>query len=153
MSPNFLRLAPIARLKIRMPFPRLGVRGLVIGPKGQILLVRHTYIAGWYLPGGGIGKGESAETALARELVEEANIEIFGRPELHGLFFNPKGSPRDHVACYVVREFRQIAPHVPDFEIAEAGFFAPDDLPKETTRATRARIEEVMKGLPPAGAW
>jgi 8-oxo-dGTP pyrophosphatase MutT (NUDIX family) len=153
MPLNFLRLAALARLKNRMPFPKLGVRGLVIGPNGEILLVRHTYIAGWYLPGGGVEKGESSEISLARELAEEANIEIIGRPQLHGLFFNPKGSSRDHVACYIVREFRQIGPHRPTFEIAEATFFAPGALPGDTTRATRARIDEIIKGSPAASVW
>ena len=136
-----------------MPFPRLGVRGLVIDPNGEVLLVRHTYIGGWYLPGGGVERGESAESSLARELAEEANVEIAERPQLHGLFFNPKASPRDHVACYVIRKFRQSAPHVPNFEIAEARFFAASSLPAETTRATRARIEEVLGGLAVAPTW
>jgi 8-oxo-dGTP pyrophosphatase MutT (NUDIX family) len=153
MPLNFSRLSSLAKLKNRLPFPKLGVRGLVIGQNGEILLVRHTYIAGWYLPGGGVEKGESSEISLVRELAEEANIEVIGRPQLHGLFFNPKGSSRDHVACYIVREFRQTRPYRSNFEIAEAKFFAPDALPKETTRATRTRIEEVIKGSPAASIW
>ncbi|MGO9007438.1 MAG: NUDIX domain-containing protein [Beijerinckiaceae bacterium] len=153
MPLHFSELLSLPSLKRLMPFPRLGVRGLVIDPDGEVLLVRHTYIGGWYLPGGGVEKGESAEASLARELAEEANVEIAERPQLHGLFFNPKASPRDHVACYVVRKFRQSAPHVPDFEIAEARFFAASSLPDETTRATRARIEEVFCGLAVAETW
>lgn len=147
------RFLPFAKLKRLLPSPTLGVRGLVIDAQGKVLLVRHTYVAGWYLPGGGVEKSETAEASLARELAEEANVEIVGRPYLHGLFFNPKTSPRDHVACYVIREFRQSAPHVPDFEIAEAKFFAIDALPVETTRATRDRIDEVLSGRAPAQTW
>jgi ADP-ribose pyrophosphatase YjhB (NUDIX family) len=147
------RIDAITQLKKLLPLPKLGVRGLVIAPQGEILLVRHTYVAGWYLPGGGVEKGESTEASLARELVEEANVEMTGRPQLHGLFFNPKASPRDHVACYIVRDFRQSAPHVPNFEIAEARFFAPDALPIDATRATRARIAEVVGGHAAAETW
>jgi ADP-ribose pyrophosphatase YjhB (NUDIX family) len=153
MSNSLLRRLSFVRLKNRLPFPRLGVRGLVIDAEGAVLLVRHTYVAGWYLPGGGVAKGETAEAALARELAEEANIDVLERPRLHGLFLNAKASPRDHVACYVVRQFRQSAPLTPNFEIAEARFFAIASLPAETTRATRARIKEVAEGRAAAEIW
>ena len=31
----------------------LGVRALVIDPDGRIFLVKHSYVSGWHLPGGG----------------------------------------------------------------------------------------------------
>jgi ADP-ribose pyrophosphatase YjhB (NUDIX family) len=143
----------LSQLRKLLPFPRLGVRGLVIAATGEILLVRHTYVDGWYLPGGGVDKGEAAESAMCRELMEEASIEVLERPRLHGLFLNSNASPRDHVACYVIRAFRQIAPHVPDLEIAEARFFAADALPVEATRATLARIGEVLSNQSAAETW
>src|SRR5712691_7693437 len=66
----------------------LGVRALVIDGQGRIFLVKHSYISGWYLPGGGVETGETLRQALARELMEEGNIELTGPPELHGIFFN-----------------------------------------------------------------
>ena len=38
-------------------------------------------------------------------------------------------------------------------EIVAHGFFAPDALPAETTRATRERIAEVLSGRKPAELW
>ena len=32
----------------------LGVRAVVIDDAGRVFLVRHTYVAGWHLPGGGV---------------------------------------------------------------------------------------------------
>ena len=57
------------------------------------------------------------------------------------------------MALYVTRAFRQIAPHRPDREIAEAGFFSLDALPETTTRGTRARIAEVLQGAAPSAYW
>ncbi|HEY1735134.1 MAG TPA: NUDIX domain-containing protein [Methylovirgula sp.] len=148
------RLAAQTRL-LAKPL-RLGVRGLVIDrrPGGdQVLLVRHTYVAGWYLPGGGVDPGESALGALARELVEETGVELRGAPKLHGVFFNPIESRRDHVVFYVIEEFHCRPAHPPDLEIAEARFFPIDALPAETTRATRARIDEVLRGAPVSELW
>ena len=131
----------------------LGVRAVVIDHSGKVFLVMHSYVPGWHLPGGGVEIGETAGEALARELREEGNIELLDRPPLFAVYFNQRISRRDHVALYVVRAFRQDAPPRPNYEIVAHGFFAPDALPAETTRATRERIAEVLNGRKPAELW
>jgi 8-oxo-dGTP pyrophosphatase MutT (NUDIX family) len=131
----------------------LGVRGLVLDADSRVFLIKHTYTAGWQLPGGGVEAGETLLEALKRELREEGNIELTGPPKLHGVFFHPRYSVRDHVTVYVVREFRQPSPPVPDNEIAEHGFFALDALPHDTTSGTRARIAEALHGQPLTERW
>lgn len=129
----------------------LGVRGVVFDAENQVFLIRHTYVPGWYLPGGAVKPGESAVMALARELEEEGNLLLSGAPQLHGLFYDARG--HGHVACYIVRDFRQSAPHKGDLEIAESGFFPIDQLPASTSRATRARLDEVLQGTPIPQVW
>lgn len=131
----------------------IGVRALVLDGEGRVFLVRHSYIAGWHLPGGGVETGETFLAALERELREEGNIEVSEPPVLHAIYFNRRVSKRDHVVLYVVRAFRQIAPPEPNSEIIAHGFFAPQELPADTSRGTRERIAEVLTGRMPAEIW
>ena len=52
----------------------IGVRALVFDGEGRVFLVKHTYVAGWHMPGGGVETGETLVAALDRELREEGNI-------------------------------------------------------------------------------
>jgi ADP-ribose pyrophosphatase YjhB (NUDIX family) len=131
----------------------LGVRALVIDEAGRIFLVKHSYVSGWHLPGGGVEAGETLAQAVARELREEGNIDVTEPPQLCGVFFNDRDSRRDHVALFVVRAFRQSAAPIPDHEIVAHGFFAVDELPNDTTAGTRARIVEVLGGAPVSERW
>ena len=131
----------------------LGARAMVIDGTGRIFLVQHSYVVGWQFPGGGVETGETILVALARELAEEGNITITAPPLLHGIYFNKRVSRRDHVAFYIVRDFRQDGPPVPNQEIIAHGFFALDALPEGTTRATHARIAEVFDGVAVSELW
>lgn len=131
----------------------LGVRGVVLDGDDRVFLVRHSYVSGWHLPGGGVEVGETFLEALRRELVEEGRIELTEEPVLHGLFFNGHVSRRDHVAVYVVRQFRQDRLPEPNREIVECGFYHPRELPPGTTGGTRQRIAEVLEGAARIATW
>src|SRR5574340_403305 len=131
----------------------LGARAMVIDGQGRIFLVKHSYISGWHLPGGGVETGETMLEALTRELAEEGNIALKATPRLHAIYFNKRVSRRDHVALYIVRDFHQSEPPVPTREIVEHGFFPSDALPEDTSRATRARIAEVFGGAAVSELW
>jgi 8-oxo-dGTP pyrophosphatase MutT (NUDIX family) len=131
----------------------LGVRAAVLDHAGHVFLIRHTYVPGWHLPGGGVEAGETALAALKRELLEEACIELAAEPPLHGIYFNTRASRRDHVLLYVVRDFRTIGTKTPDREIAEAGVFPLHALPEGVTPATRCRLAEIASSAPPPSTW
>lgn len=131
----------------------LGVRAVVLDRGDRVFLVKHSYVSGWHLPGGGVEAGETFRDALRRELAEEGRIELTGEPPLHGLFFNSHVSRRDHVAVYVVRQFRQDRLPEANHEIVACGFFDATALPVETTEGTRLRIAEVLEGRVPIATW
>jgi 8-oxo-dGTP pyrophosphatase MutT (NUDIX family) len=131
----------------------LGVRALVLDESGRVFLVKHSYVSGWHLPGGGVEPGETVLESLVRELREEGNIELTDAPSFHGLYFNGRVSDRDHVALFVVKAFHQSAPPKPGHEIIAHGFFALDALPNDTSAATRARIAEALLGAPARDRW
>lgn len=137
--------------RIRRPVT-LGVRAIVGDGQSRVLLVRHTYVPGWYLPGGAVDAHESVGDALAREILEEANVRITGAPRLIAIFFNRRGR-NDHVVLFEVLAFEQISAKTPDREIAEARFFPLDDLPAGTTPATRARLDEYLNKASIAPEW
>ena len=131
----------------------LGVRAVVLDADSKVFLVKHSYVSGWYLPGGGVDFGETMEQAMRRELKEEGEIDLTGEAVLHGIFLNSHISRRDHVAVYVVRHFRQDRLPAPNHEIIECGFFDTAALPEEATPGTRLRIAEVLHGKPLIATW
>ena len=131
----------------------LGVRGMVIDGQGRIFLVKHSYVSGWHLPGGGVETGETLMTALARELLEEGRIELTGAAASARRLFQPPcvaARPRGAVRGARVPAGEGAGAN---HEIIAHGFFAADALPDGTTPATRARIAEVLEGVAASERW
>ncbi|MFN0219693.1 MAG: NUDIX domain-containing protein [Hyphomicrobium sp.] len=131
----------------------MGAQGCVLDGADRVLLVRHSYRPGWHFPGGGVEKQEAVEQALARELLEEVGVSMTKRPVLFGIFAHHPVFPSDHIALYVIREWRQPEPPAPNREIAEHGFFAAEALPANVDRSTAARIVEILEGRQPPEIW
>lgn len=133
----------------------LGVRGIALDDEGRVCLVRHTYVEGWYLPGGGVEPGETMAGAMIREFREETGIRIANEASLrlHGLFLNRLHGGRDHVAVFVAGPSVPGGGKRPDREIAECRYFSLDALPPGTTRGTRARLGEFTMGAVSGGEW
>ncbi len=130
----------------------LGVRAACFDDEGRIFLVRHTYVSGWHMPGGGVERGETGLQALHKEIREEGNLVATSVPQLVHVYFNNRTSDRDHVLFYRL-SVRQTAVKVPDREIAESGFFPLDALPDGTTPATRRRLADLTGDALPDDYW
>ena len=130
----------------------LGVRGVATDSEGRVLLVRHTYLHGWWLPGGGVDKGETTQAAVVRELREEAGLIARSEPRLISVHSNERFFPGDHVLVFAIDAF-DMTERTSHGEIAEIGWFRPDALPEDTTRATRDRLAEIFGGAAPDPNW
>ena len=130
-----------------------GVRVLLV-KEGRVLLVRHTYRSGWHMPGGGIKRGETVETAARREVREETGAEM-GKVKLAGIFSNLGSRSSGHDILFSCEEF--IVTGKPDHEIAEARSFALEELPADVPHSQRRKIEEYLRGVissnPISGRW
>ena len=47
----------------------LGVRAVVLDEENRVFLVKHSYVSGWHLPGGGVETGETFRDALQLSLI------------------------------------------------------------------------------------
>jgi 8-oxo-dGTP pyrophosphatase MutT (NUDIX family) len=129
----------------------LGVRLLAV-QDGTVLLVRHTYQSQWYLPGGGVKRGETLEQAIRREAAEEVGATL-DAVRLLGVYTNFYEYKSDHVVVFVCDDFTVMGKD--NHEIERFGFFAFDDLPPNTSPGSRKRIAEYRNHatVPIVGMW
>lgn len=143
---------PLFRAWFRLRRPMtLGVRGIAFDAQGRVMLVRHTYMAGWHLPGGGVERDETCEAAMRKEFAEEAGLAVEGPLTLHGVFLN-RNFRGDHVLLYRAHAWAPCAANSAG-EIAERGFFSPDALPEGARPHVHARLAEHLGGAPPSPYW
>jgi 8-oxo-dGTP pyrophosphatase MutT (NUDIX family) len=153
IRPGFAAYESVAKVMRRARWPlTIGVRTIVRDEQGRVLLVRHTYAPGWHFPGGGVNKRETAIDAAAREVREEAQIELTAPPKLVGIYLNLLQIKSDHILLYEAGPWRRVDEKPPNMEIAEAKFFAEKELPSDTTGGTLRRLAE-LKGAPLDKMW
>jgi ADP-ribose pyrophosphatase YjhB (NUDIX family) len=144
-----------ARLVWRVTKPRtIGVRAVLLDGAGRVALVRHTYTDAWYLPGGGVKKGEGIAAALVRELAEEVAVTDVVIERVLGVYHSRAEGKDDHIVIFVARAPAGAALRRADaMEIERAEWFALDALPDGTSPATARRIAEYWEGVTGSGAW
>ena len=132
-------------LKISWFFTRpvtVGVRVMMVRD-GQVVLVRHTYQDAWFMPGGGVKRGESLEQAARREAREECGAKL-GALRLVGAFSQFDDYKSDHLALFFCTDFTMTGKG--DFEIERTEMFPLDQLPDDISSGVKRRIEEYRRG-------
>ena len=117
--------------------PMRGVRGIVLTAEGRVVLVRHSYTNGWYLPSGGVKRGEMPEDAIRRELAEEIGLRS-GDVSQVGQSGDLLGRRPHQLTTFIVRD----AVYRPrwNLEIEEVAAFALDALPDDVSPGSRRAI-------------
>ena len=103
----------------------VGVTGIILNEKKEILLFKHTYRPHqWSLPGGYLKSGEHPREALEREIKEESGLVV---------------SVDDSLKTRTDRETARLdlcytgiligGDFIPTHEVSEYGFFTQDNLP------------------------
>lgn len=129
----------------------LGARAIVIDSENKILLVKHTYQPHWYIPGGGVKKGEPVKVALLRELQEEVGLTVLDEPELFGIYHHTYLGVNDYPVIYIVRKFTISQNYSP--EIEKMDWFDYKNLPQMTSPGTLRRLNEYFSKTACSDKW
>ncbi len=122
-----------------------GVRVLLVH-QDKVVLIQHWYNPLIVMPGGGVHKHETFEQAAIREIKEEIGISIEQLDYLLGIYENKKEGKNDLIHCFVVElsEMINFSKNKFNFEISDIKWVQINELPTQTSRATRDRIKEYL---------
>ena len=103
----------------------VGVTGIILNEKNEVLLFKHTYRQhAWSLPGGYLKAGEHPAEALEREIKEESGL-IVSVDKSMKTRTDRSGSRLDmcYTGVFIGGDFS------PSHEVSEYGFFLQDKMP------------------------
>jgi 8-oxo-dGTP pyrophosphatase MutT (NUDIX family) len=101
---------------------------VMIWSRGEVLLVRNSYVPYYSAPGGFVKSGEDARDAARRELIEEVGLDV--QPEALSLALELTHVweyKRDHVKIYELSLDERPVVHVDHREVVEALWVSPED--------------------------
>lgn len=127
----------------------VGSRAIITDGTNRILLVRAKDDGLFYIPGGGVKKGESMEQAAIREIKEECCVEV-NDLKILSVYSNFIEHKNDHIALFF--GITNAIPR-PNGEISEAKFFSADSLPSNISKGSARRIKEYAENKFTCGLW
>lgn len=128
--------------------PVVGVVAIAHTKDGRLVLIRRRDTGKWALPGGTVEWGETLAQCLARELREEAGVEVVELGELCGVYSRPERDFRFHAITVVVKVRVTPPVHSPKnpLEILEVGMFAPDEVPTPLSHDMDDMLKNTIAG-------
>lgn len=129
---------------------RLGVCAIIVNEQGEILLVKHTYSDGWFLPGGAARSGENLLDAIRRELAEELSLELDSPLGVHGIFFHERKREYISVFAFEVDKSTEVTQN---WEIEDWGWYNLESLPQGLSLGAERRLLEWRGESHYSGVW
>ncbi|HJS52782.1 MAG TPA: NUDIX domain-containing protein [Pyrinomonadaceae bacterium] len=119
----------------------VSVAAVITNEEGKVLLLDHVLrpASGWGYPGGFLGKGEQAQDAIRREILEETGIEL---RDLKLSNIHTSGNGTHLEILFTARPVGE--PEVRSHEITELGWFGADELPNEMPLRQQERIRNAL---------
>lgn len=146
--------APVRWLWRRLAPLTVGARAIIQNDEGQILLVHRAIDQRWYLPGGGVHRGETLLDAAAREVREETGIIVsLEGAGIFGVYSSLLEGKSDHIVVFTCPASGAVRPD--GIEIDAAAYWLPDGLPDNVSPGTARRLTELAAcpATPIAGIW
>ena len=148
----FQRIGLLARLSAQALLAPVAYGACALVERdGKVLLVRHSYMPGWLLPGGGVGSGEPAERAIVRELKEEIGLVRSAPPALFGIYSRKVGWVTNVIVLY--RLYDAEFTFLPNLEVREILMADPRTPPPQTPNSVRRRLAELAGMEPRSPYW
>ena len=113
----------------------LGAHALIVDRSGKVVLARHSYMGGWSLPGGGVGRGEPPVDACCANFARKIGSVRADPPIFFGLYSRRAGWATNVVILY--RLMNAEVDFKPNFEVREICFADPANPPPGTPRERR----------------
>ena len=136
----------------RMPqVIRPGTDAVIFDDGGRILLQQRMDNEYWALPGGAVEIGESVEQSVKREVLEETGlvvvikrlVGIYSDPNCYAILSYPSGDVVHYVS--IAFECQVTAGEIAiSSESKAVRYFPPSDLPHNTLRAHKIRVEDAL---------
>jgi 8-oxo-dGTP pyrophosphatase MutT (NUDIX family) len=130
---------------------RVSVNAFITDDSGRVLLQRRADNGYWNLPGGGLELGESLETALHREVMEETGLEVrvvrligvYSHPDMTVMSY-PDGRVLQYITSLFECRVTNGTPRV-DHESLELAWHDPLALPEPFSPNHLPRIRDALE--------
>lgn len=127
--------------------PVVGIAAAARTTDGRWLLIRRRDTGGWALPGGTLEWGETLAQGVARELAEEAGVDLLGPSELFNVYSRPERDYRFHAVTVLVTATVSEPSRAPKnpLEIGEVRLFEPEALPPVLSMGMTEMLRDVIE--------